>query len=516
MSIAKKLASQTAVYGVSSIVGRVLTYFLVPIYTGAFAAAEYGVVTGLYAYVSFLNVVFTYGMETTYFRFANRPGTDRRELYDRSLSLLLLSSAGLALLLMALARPLLGLLDIGPGYERYFYWVALILAFDAVSAIPFARLRLENQARKFATIKMTGIVVNVALNLFFIVLCPAVASGKWLPALGPLVARVYDPGLGVGYVFLANLVASAATLLLLGRELLDFRFRFSWGPLQPLLKYAYPLMLMGLAGMVNETFDRVLLAQWLPTGFYPGQSSLTAVGIYGACYKLSIFMSLVIQAFRYAAEPFFFAQSTEKNSPATFALVLKWFTLCCAVIFVAISLNVEDFGALFLKRAEYRQGLAVVPVLLLANLFLGVYYNISFWFKLSDKTQYGTLITVVGLVVTVAGNLLLIPVIGYMGCAVAFLASSFVMMVLCYYLGERHYPVPYDVRSAVGYVLGAGVLIGLAWQFPIANIWVAVPVHLALFGLFFLVVLLVERATWQPVLARFRQRKARENSVNNI
>ena len=471
MSIAKKLVSQTAVYGVSSIVGRVLTYLLVPLYTGAFAAAEYGVVTGLYAYVSFLNVVFTYGMETTYFRFANRPGTDRRELYDRSLSLLLLSSAGLALLLMALARPLLGLLDIGPGYERYFYWVALILAFDAVSAIPFARLRLENQARKFATIKMAGIVVNVALNLFFIVLCPAVASGKWLPALGPLVARVYDPGLGVGYVFLANLVASAATLLLLGRELLDFRFRFSWGPLQPLLKYAYPLMLMGLAGMVNETFDRILLAKWLPTGFYPGQSSLTAVGIYGACYKLSIFMSLVIQAFRYAAEPFFFAQSTEKNSPATFALVLKWFTLCCAVIFVVISLNVEDFGKIFLQRAEYRQGLAVVPVLLLANLFLGVYYNLSVWFKLTDKTYYGTYIGAGGAVLTIALNFLLIPVLGYMGSAIATLACYFMMAVLCWRLGERHFPVPYPVaRLGLWLTLAVG-LVALGWAVPMTTAW---------------------------------------------
>ena len=493
MSIAKKLASQTAVYGVSSIVGRVLTYLLVPLYTRAFAAAQYGIVTGLYAYVSFLNVVFTYGMETTYFRFANRPGTDRQDLYDRTLSLLLLSSAGLTLLLMALARPLLGLLDIGPGHERYFYWMALILGLDAVSALPFARLRLENRARKFAAIKMAGIVLNVALNLFFIVLCPAVARGQWLPALGPLVARVYDPGVGVGYVFLANLVASAATLLLLGRELLAFRFRLSLAPLRPLLRYAYPLMLMGLAGMVNETLDRILLPKWLPVGFYPGQSSLAAVGVYGACYKLSIFMSLAIQAFRYAAEPFFFAQSTEKNSPATFALVLKYFTLCCAVIFVVISLNVEDLGALFLRRPEYRQGLAVVPVLLLANLFLGVYYNLSVWFKLTDKTYYGTYIGAGGAVLTIALNFLLIPVLGYMGSALATLACYFLMAGLCWRLGERHFPVPYPVGRLGGWLGLAVALVALGWCVPMAAGWPRHAWHVGLSGAFVVVLYLVER-----------------------
>ena len=493
MSIAKKLASQTAVYGVSSIVGRVLTYLLVPLYTRAFAAAQYGVVTGLYAYVSFLNVVFTYGMETTYFRFANRPGTDRRALYDRSLSLLLVSSALLSALLMGLARPLLGLLDIPPGHERYAYWVALILGLDAASAIPFARLRLENRARKFAAVKMAGIVLNVALNLFFIVLCPAVASGKWLPVLGPLVARVYDPNLGVGYVFLSNLAASALTLLLLGRELLDFRFRLNLAPLRPLLKYAYPLMLMGLAGMVNETLDRILLPKWLPVGFYPGQSSLTAVGIYGACYKLSIFMSLVIQAFRYAAEPFFFAQSTEKNSPATFALVLKWFTLCCAVIFVVISLNVEDFGRIFLQRAEYRQGLAVVPVLLLANLFLGVYYNLSVWFKLTDKTYYGTYIGAGGAALTIALNFLLIPVLGYMGSAIATLACYFMMAVLCWRLGERHFPVPYPVVR-LGLWLGLAVaLVALGWGVPVAGWGPRHAWHVGLSAAFVGALWLVER-----------------------
>ena len=493
MSVAKKLASQTAVYGVSSIVGRVLTYLLVPIYTAAFAAAEYGIVTGLYAYVSFLNVVFTYGMETTFFRFANRPGTDRRELYDRTLSLLVVSSVVLTVGLMLLARPLLKLLAIPAGHEQYAVWVALILGLDALTAIPFARLRLENKARRFASIKLAGIVANVALNLFFIVLCPAVVHSQWLPGLQPLVARLYDPTLGVGYVFLSNLLASGLTLLLLWRELVDFRFRLNLAFLRPLLAYAYPLMLMGLAGMVNETLDRILLPKWLPINFYPGQSSLTAVGIYGACYKLSIFMSLVIQAFRYAAEPFFFAQSTEKNSPAVFAMVLKWFTLCCAVIFVGISLNVEDFGRLFLRRPEYLQGLAVVPVLLLANLFLGVYYNLSVWFKLTDKTHYGTYIGAGGAVLTIVLNFLLIPVLGYMGCAIATLACYFMMAMLCWRLGERHFPVPYPALRLGLWLLVASVVVALGWWVRVDGCWVRHVWHVGLTGAFLGLLYLVER-----------------------
>ena len=459
MSIAKKLASQTATYGVSSIVGRVLSYLLVPIYTGHFVPAEYGVVTALYAYVSFMNVLFTYGLETTFLRFANRPGADRRELYNRMLTMLFISSIVLTAILCLLARPLAGLLHLPPGTENYIVWMALILGLDAVVALPFARLRLENKARKFATIRLFNILVYVGLNLFFVVLCPAVersAPGSLLAGLRPLVSALYNPDLGIGYIFLSNLIASALTLVALWRELLDFRLRWpSLEFLRPILAYSLPLMLMGLAGIANETLDRLMLPVYLPKGFYPGLSSEAANGVYGACYKLSIFMSLVIQAFRYAAEPFFFAQSTEKNSPATFALVLKWFTLCCTFIFIGISLNLSWIGPLFLRSSVYRTGLGVVPILLLANLFLGVYYNLSVWFKLTDKTYFGTYIGAAGAVLTVVLNLLLIPVLGYMGSAWATLACYFMMAALCWWLGERHFPVPYPMGRLLLWLLGA-------------------------------------------------------------
>ncbi|UOQ80132.1 polysaccharide biosynthesis C-terminal domain-containing protein [Hymenobacter sp. 5414T-23] len=364
---------------------------------------------------------------------------------------------------------------------------------DALAAIPFARLRLENKARKFAGIRLANILLYVVLNLFFIVFCPDVLAGKYLPGLQPLVERVYDPSMGVGYVFLSNLIASFLTLVLLGRELTDFRFRLSLEPLRPLLKYAYPIMLMGLAGMVNETLDRILLPKWLPANFYPGQSSYTAVGIYGACYKLSIFMQLVTQAFRYAAEPFFFAQSTEKNSPRTFAMVLKWFTLSCTVIFVVVSVNVEDFGRLFLHRAEYLEGLVVVPVLLLANLFLGVYWNLSVWFKLTDKTYYGTYIGFGGAALTIALNFLLIPVLGYMGSALATLACYFTMAAVCWWLGNTHFPVPYPVRRLLTWIGLAVGVVAMGWYVPVAEYWTRHAFHALLTLGFVVLLMLVER-----------------------
>ncbi|UYZ62750.1 lipopolysaccharide biosynthesis protein [Hymenobacter weizhouensis] len=491
MSVAKKLASQAAVYGVSSILGRVLNYLLVPIYTARFAPAEYGIVTELYAYVAFFNILYTYGLETSFFRFANRPGADRAALYNRVLSLLLLSSAVISGLLMVLATPIVEALRY-PGLKRYVYWLALIMGIDAVVSIPFARLRLENKARKFAGIRLLNVAVNVALTVFFVVFCADVYAGKYLPQLRPLVAAIYNPSLGVGYVFLMNLLANALYLPLLWRELRDFRFHLDWPELPALWQYGAPIMVMGLAGMVNEMLSRLMLKFWLPEGFYPGQSNLAALGVFGACYKLSIFMQLVIQAFRYAAEPFFFAQSNDKNSPLTFALVLKWFTLCCALIFVGVSLNLDWLGPLFLRRPEYREGLEVVPILLLANLFLGVYYNLSVWFKLTDKTYYGTYISLGGAVLTVALNFLLIPLLGYLGSALATLVCYFTMAILCWRLGERHFPVPYPAaRLGLWLLLAVGV-VALGWFVRFEAAWLRYAWHAVLVLGFVVLVAAVE------------------------
>lgn len=465
MSIARKLLSQTALYGLSSIVGRVLNYLLVPLYTAVFAPAEYGIVTELYAYVAFLNIVFTYGMETAYFRFANRPGADRALLYRQVLTLLLLTSGLGAAVLVGFSSQIAALLrypDQGP-YKHYVAWLGLVLAIDAVVAIPFARLRLENKAGRFAALRLTNIGLTLAMSYLLFVVLPHHPEVRLPDLLGE--------GTGgrpsVGYVFLINLIANALYLPLFWPQLRDWRPRYSPEVARALLTYGLPLMLMGLAGMVNEVLDRILLKVWLPTGFYSGLTNAGAVGVYGACYKLSIFMSLVIQAFRYAAEPFFFGQAQDKNSPATFAVVMKWFVVACCAIFLVISVFLADFG-LLLRSPAYRTGLAVVPPLLLANLFLGVYYNASVWFKLTDRTYFGTYISVGGALLTVALNWVLIPRLGYYGCALTTLACYASMAVACGLLGQRYFPIPYPTARLGLYL---GLAIGAVW---LAGAWVPI------------------------------------------
>ncbi len=464
----KKLAGQTVAYGLSSIVGRALNFLLLPLYTGVFALGEYGTVSELYAYVAFLNIVFTYGMETAYFRFANRPDADRQRLYDEVQTLLVVSSVLLSTLLVVFSGQLAQLLDYAP-YQHYLIFLSLIVGVDAIVSVPFARLRLEGKAFKFAFIRLLNIVVVVVANLLFLKVFPDIRQGLYLEGLQPIVSRIHNPDLGIGYIFLINLGANLLYIPLLWKEIGSMRFRLDVDRLKPMWRYAYPLMIMGLAGVVNEVIDRILLRHYLPEGLYPDLTNEAVVGIYSACYKLAIFMSLAIQAFRYAAEPFFFSQAADKNSPQTFALVMRGFVLTCAFLFVAVSANLEIFALLFLRQPEYWLGLPVVPVLLMANLFLGVYYNLTVWFKLTDRTYYGTYIGVGGAIITIVLNLLLIPVLGYMGSALATLACYFSMALVCYLLGNRHYPIPYPVGALTGYLALAIGLVAVALAVPITN-----------------------------------------------
>jgi O-antigen/teichoic acid export membrane protein len=491
MSIAKKLVGQTAAYGLSSIVGRALNYLLVPVYTRVFLPEEYGVVSYLYAFVAFFNIVYTYGMETAFFRFANKPETDPKAVYNRVLSAILVSSTIFTTVLLLFSDNIARYVGY-PEQREYIIWLALVLAIDAIVAIPFAWLRHQNKAIKFASIKLSNILLTVGGNLLFLVFFRHIYEGKYLQELQPLVSQLYDPTFGVGYIFLINLVANALLLPMLWKELRIFRFKLDVAQLKPMLTYAWPLLFMGLAGMVNEVIDRILLERYLPEGFYPNTSNMAAVGIYSACYKLAIFMTLTIQAFRYAAEPFFFSQAKEKDSPQAFATVMKWFVIFCAFIFLFISTNLEAFA--YLIGPEYWDGLMVVPVLLLANLFLGVYYNLTVWFKLTDKTHFGTYISFGGAAITIILNLMLIPVLGYMGSAIATLVCYFSMALTTYLLGNVHYPIPYPVKTILAYILFATALVLAALYIPVENFWLRHVYHLALSGVFLAVVWLRERA----------------------
>ena len=446
----RKLASETALYGLSSVIGRVLNYLLVPFYTGFFFPAEYGVVTEWYAYAAFLQVLYTYGMETAYFRFATRQG---RAAFDLAVSALLVSSLVFSGLLVALATPITTAIAY-PGYERYVYYFAAILAIDTVLAIPFAQLRLQNRAHLFASIKLLQIILNIALNLVLLYGGTHIYAGHFLPSLQPWVMRWFDPLNSVQYVFIANLVANAAALPLLGRSLVRIRFQLSWPLLRPMLAYAWPLLLMGLAGTINEMLSRALLRHWLPLDFYPGYSNEAILGTFGACYKLSVFMLLGIQAFRYAAEPFFFAHAQGRNAPILFRRVLHGFVLGACFILFAVSANLDLLGQVLLRKAEYRLALEIVPYLLLGYLLLGVYYNLAVWFKLTDKTYYGTVIVSLGALVTLALNVVLIPRLGYWGSVWATVVSYATMSGLCYYWGQQHYPIPYQLGQLLLYVGG--------------------------------------------------------------
>lgn len=509
MSVIKKLAGETALYGVSSILGRLLNYAMVPLHTAIFLPGELAITVKLFAYVAFLNIIYTYGMETAYFRFATKNTSNPLEVknyYNSSLTSILLSSllfSGIIILFAPEISTWLGY----PGKELYVRWLAMTLAIDAIASIPFARLRLEKKAKQFAITRIINIGVNVAINLFFLFFCKSIYEGKYLPELRPLIDSIYVPTLGVGYIFLANLIANAAYILLLWNVLTDYRFKFDMQRLRPMWVYGYPILIMGLAGSVNLLVDRMLLEHLLPVGYYPGRTSNDALGIYGQCYKLSIFMSLVIQSFRYAAEPFFFSRAEDKDSPMVFANVMKWFIIACCLIWLGVSVNIDILKLLFLRNQVYWEGLNIVPWLLLGNLFLGIYYNLAVWFKLSDKTKYGTLITGIGAVVAVVFNILLIPVMGYMGCAITFALSCFVMAAICYVLGNKYYPIPYDLSAALGYIGAAGLLIYLASLLRFDNQWLTTGLHFLLCALYLSGIYLAER----KVLA---SKKAPINPVN--
>jgi O-antigen/teichoic acid export membrane protein len=438
----RKLAGQTAVYGLSSIVGRLLNYLLVPLYTYKFTnAADYGVVSELYAWVAFLVVLLTFGMETAYFRF-RKENTNEKEVFASGFFILTIINlfflAAIFLFNQSIANALLF-----NEHPEYILLLGLIVVLDGISALPLARLRAEEKALQFAGINFASIFINILLNLVFMLI-------------------LFDPNnpeKGVFYILLANLISSAIKPVLLYKDFLQVSFKPNGQLIRAMLLYAAPLVIAGFAGIINETLDRILLKHLLYDETDP--SSLmhaeAKVGIYSACYKLAMLVTIIIQAFRYAAEPFFFAQHKSENKNQIYVKVMNYFLAFLCLIFLGVSLNI-DILKYFIQNESYWVGLGVVPILLLANVFLGVYFNQSIWYKLSNKTKFGAYIAISGAILTIGINLVFIPIYGYWASAWATLIVYAFQMVLSYVLGQVHYPIPYNLKK-FGLYLGSSLLI---------------------------------------------------------
>lgn len=441
MSSIKQLAGQTAVYGLSSIIGRLLNYLLVPFYTRIFTAGEYGVVSELFAWVSFLAVLYTYGMETSFFHFANKT-SEPRKVYNTGLTSLLISSVVLSGIAIVFSGSIAEALQYS-RHPEYITWFALIIFFDTLTTLPFARLRRENKALRFAAIRLVNIFINIFFNVFFLVLCPLWIKDKGV--FHSLAETVYSPSTGVGYVFISNLLASAITLLMLAPQFKGFRLQADKKLLLEMLQYGFPLLIAGMAGMVNETMDRAVYKFLAPDA----SKAMHELGIYAACYKLSIIMTLFIQTFRYAAEPFFFSHYGKNGSKEVYARVMNYFIIACSFIFVVVMLFMDIFK-LFIGE-NFRSGLSVVPILLMANLCLGVFYNLSVWYKLTGQTRYGAFFSVAGALITIALLFLLVPKMGYKGAAWATLICYAAMMLMSYFTGRKNFPIPYEVGKMFFY-----------------------------------------------------------------
>ncbi len=438
MSKIRALAGQTLIYGLGTVVPRLLNYaLLTPFYTRVFIKGEYGSVTILYSYVAFLLVALTYGMETTFFRFSESEKNHSKVFSTASLSVIFTTIPFIFMVLFFNQ----GIAD-WIGYQsnpEYITWLGIIVSLDVLFAIPFAKLRQENKAVLFTSIKLINILVNISLNFFFL----KVLREAYLENPDSFLGTMYNPNINVGYVLIANIAASFITATLLLPQYFKVKLTFNKALWKRMIIYTFPLLVVGLASMINEVADKILLERLL------GENSEDVVGIYAANYKLALLMTIFIQMFRYAAEPFFFKNAQEKNAKSTYATVMKYFIIFGLSIFLGITLMIDQV-VLFIG-SEYREGVKVVPIVLLANLFLGIYYNLSVWYKLTNKTYFGAIIAVIGAIITIILNVMLIPKFGYMASAWATFSAYGGMMLISWAWGRKFYKIDYPIFRILAY-----------------------------------------------------------------
>lgn len=489
----KQLANQTAWYGLSNIIGRFINYLLTPLLTSIYAPAEYGDISLLFAIAAFLNIVFTYGMETSYFRFTQLE--KESNVFNNAFTSLLGTTVLFSILLILPSEQIANYLELH-GHKEFILYVIGIVALDTLSVLPFSKLRQEGRPRKFAFIKITNILVNVLLVIFFLQICkPAFEEGK-----NNLFAHLYSPQIGIGYVFVAQLIASALTFILLWKEWKSYQFSWDAKLFKEIFIYSTPLIIVGFGGMINETIDRFMIIQRFSGSV---EAAKTANGIYSANNKLAILIVIFIQTFRMGAEPFFFKTSTKEDAQKTYARIMHLFIIacCCCFLGVVLFLDVWKYFMGVRKNPAYIEGLYIVPMLMISKIFLGIYYNLSIWYKLTNKNTMGALITMIGAGATILINYLLIPSMGYVACAIANLVCYGLMMLISLWQGNKYYPIPYKWSKSMSYLALAYCIYMLHHWIRSSGTSVAMlhSLGLGLAGLFIFAVLQFEKEEMKKI-----------------
>lgn len=494
----KSLAKDTAVYGLSSIIGKFLNWLLVPFYSYTLKeTGDYGMVTELYGWTALALVILTYGMETGFFRFINNDNYKSDQVYSTSLSMLGLTS----LVFMALALAFLPQISVGMGYEKnpeFIGMLVIVVAADAFTSIPFAYLRYKNKAWRFASLKLLMIFSNIFFNLFFIWLCPRIYD--WNPAL---IDWFYKPDYGVGYVFVSNLLSTGITLLALLPYFIKVKFDFNPALLKKMLKYSLPLLVLGVAGIMNQTFDKIIFTHL----FEDQEYARAQLGIYGACYKIAVVMMMFTQAFRYAYEPYIFAKHRDGDNRQAYAEAMKYYVIFAFLIFLGVMFYLDIFK--YIISPDYHEGLMVVPIVLMCYLFQGVFFNLSLWYKLTDRTRWGAYISLFGAVITILGNILFVPSYGYVAAAWVSFVCFLLMMVISWWLGQKYYPIHYDLKSAGKYLLLTAGLYALGMLLPLEPLWLKLLFRTALLFVFLLVLIYKDVALKQLLPGKSQHHKER-------
>ncbi|WP_315395359.1 oligosaccharide flippase family protein [Hoylesella nanceiensis] len=442
MANLKSLAKDTAIYGMSSILGRFLNYLLVPLYTSNISAASggYGIITNLYAYTALLLVILTYGMETTFFRYANKTNEDPQKVYSSTLIMVGFTSLLFIVLVSIFLQPLSGVMGYS-DHSSYVWVMAATVSIDAFQCIPFAYLRYKKRPIKFAALKLLFIAFNIALNLLYFVVLPDLYK-----SYPDIIQHIYNPETGVGYAFYINLVCTASITFFFYKELTGFKYTFDKELAKRMLSYSWPILILGIAGILNQTADFILFPY-----LYKGGQAHQQLGIYGAASKIAMIMAMITQAFRYAYEPFVFGKGNDKDNRETYAVAMKYFIIFTLLAFLVVMGYINILRHIIGR--DYWEGLKVVPIVMAGTIMMGVYFNLSFWYKLIDKTIWGAYFSGIGCFVLILINIIFVPQYGYMACAWAGLIGYATAMTLSYFVGQKKYPINYPLKSIGIYVL---------------------------------------------------------------